>query len=253
MKSRSSKERERQSAVQYKFYLQLCLALLCMYIVFLAGINRTKHYIGCVVVSVLLHYFTLASVLWMSAICSFLFWIMVVNPFAKARFNCCRMAIITIICWGECSCSSYHISSKNRHKIIMLELWPIVQIFDIQAAPMAAYTCDDLCQKLEIIFHNSVKGPEFLEEIRYLKYQTIAYYIILVKGTIVIRKCLWNWSSNMLTVLFFIQLFLWYQSSSLWLLIEILLSLTHIISRERYSCELVVFTCDISAIIMESS
>ena len=101
MKSRSSKERERQSAVQYKFYLQLCLALLCMYIVFLAGINRTKHYIGCVIASVLLHYFTLASMLWMSAICSFLFWIMVVDPFAKAKFNCHHMIIIMFICWGK--------------------------------------------------------------------------------------------------------------------------------------------------------
>ena len=101
VKSRSSKERERQSAIQYKFYLQLCLALLGMYIVFLAGINRTQHFIGCVIASVLLHYLTLAAVLWMSAICSFLFWIMVVNPFAKANFNCCHMTIITLICWGK--------------------------------------------------------------------------------------------------------------------------------------------------------
>ena len=122
MKSRSSKERERQSAIQYKFYLQLCLALLCMYVVFMAGIDRTEHYIGCVIASVLLHYFTLASVLWMSAICSFLFWIMVVNPFAKANFNCCRMAIITFICWGEHSCRSYHTSAKSLAQKIMLEL-----------------------------------------------------------------------------------------------------------------------------------
>lgn len=101
MKSRSSKERERQSATQYKFYLQLCLALLGMYIVFLAGINRTHHFIGCVVASVLLHYLTLAAVLWMSAICSFLFWIMVVNPFAKAKFDCRHMTIVTLICWGK--------------------------------------------------------------------------------------------------------------------------------------------------------
>ena len=106
IKSRSSKERERHSAIQYKFYLQLCLALLSMYIVFLAGINRTEHYIGCVVASVLLHYFALTSVLWMFAICSFLFWIMVVNPFAKANFNCCRMAIVTLICWGKPSYTS---------------------------------------------------------------------------------------------------------------------------------------------------
>ena len=105
VKSRSRKERERQSAIQYKFYLQLCLALLGMYIVFLAGINRTHDFIGCVVASVLLHYLTLAAVLWMSAICSFLFWIMVVNPFAQANFKCCRMAVITFICWGESTCT----------------------------------------------------------------------------------------------------------------------------------------------------
>ena len=32
--------------------------------------------------------------------------------------------------------------------------------------PFIAYTHDDLCRKLETIFNHSVKGVEFLEEIR---------------------------------------------------------------------------------------
>lgn len=101
MKVQSSKERERQTAIQYKFYIQLCIALLCMYLFFIVGIGRTENFTACVAFSVLIHYFTLAAVMWMSAICMFIFWIMVVNPFAKAKFNSCHMLLITSLCWGE--------------------------------------------------------------------------------------------------------------------------------------------------------
>ena len=101
MKLQSSKERERQTAIQYKFYIQLCIALLCMYVVFIVGIGRTENYAACVAVSVLIHYFTLAAVMWMMATCMFIFWIMVVNPFAKSKFNSCLMLLITLLCWGK--------------------------------------------------------------------------------------------------------------------------------------------------------
>ncbi|XP_072025988.1 uncharacterized protein [Amphiura filiformis] len=45
----------------------ICLSftLLCLYIVFLAGVDRTDSYAGCIVVAALLHYLTLSSVTWM--------------------------------------------------------------------------------------------------------------------------------------------------------------------------------------------
>ena len=101
IRSRSSKDRERESAVQYKFYIQLCFAMFCMYLVFIVGIDRTQHYAGCVSVSVLIQYFILVSVMWMTAICMFLFWMMVVNPFAKSKFNSWHMLLITVLCWGK--------------------------------------------------------------------------------------------------------------------------------------------------------
>ena len=34
--------------------------------------------------------------------------------------------------------------------------------------PFIAYMCNDLCRKLETIFNHSVKGANFLEEVRYI-------------------------------------------------------------------------------------
>lgn len=72
-----------------------------MYVVFIVGIGRTENFAACVAVSVLIHYFTLAAVTWMMATCTFIFWIMVVNPFAKSKFNSCNMLLITLLCWGK--------------------------------------------------------------------------------------------------------------------------------------------------------
>ncbi|XP_072174697.1 uncharacterized protein [Diadema setosum] len=45
--------------------IQWCISLLCLYVVFIVGIDQTHSSTGCTVVAALLHYFTLASVLWM--------------------------------------------------------------------------------------------------------------------------------------------------------------------------------------------
>ena len=50
-----------------KFHLQLCLALLGMLVVFLVGIERTEKEFVCTLMSLLIHYFTLAAVFWMGA------------------------------------------------------------------------------------------------------------------------------------------------------------------------------------------
>ena len=44
----------------------LSLSLLCLYTIFLIGIEQTATRAGCILVAVLIHYFTLASLAWMA-------------------------------------------------------------------------------------------------------------------------------------------------------------------------------------------
>ncbi|XP_035665991.1 adhesion G protein-coupled receptor L3-like [Branchiostoma floridae] len=46
--------------------INLCVALLAILVIFLAGINQTASPIGCTVVAALLHYFLLAALVWMA-------------------------------------------------------------------------------------------------------------------------------------------------------------------------------------------
>ena len=50
-----------------KFHFQLCLALLGMLLFFLIGIDRNENEVLCTAMSLLIHYFSLASVMWMGA------------------------------------------------------------------------------------------------------------------------------------------------------------------------------------------
>ena len=50
-----------------KYHIQLSIAIFCMLLVFIVGVERTENYGGCVTVSVLIHYFTLVAVMWMGA------------------------------------------------------------------------------------------------------------------------------------------------------------------------------------------
>ena len=45
--------------------MSLCVSLMLLLIVFIAGAGRTENLIGCRIVAVLLHYFSLSSVMWM--------------------------------------------------------------------------------------------------------------------------------------------------------------------------------------------
>lgn len=78
--------------------MQLCVAILCMLLVFIVGIEQTAHYGGCVAVSVLLHYFTLVAVLWMAAEAVLMFR-KLVFVFEKMSKN--FITTMTIICWGK--------------------------------------------------------------------------------------------------------------------------------------------------------
>lgn len=79
-----------------KFHVQLCISMFIMLLVFLVGINRTSVYGGCVTVSVLIHYFTLVSVMWMGAEAVLMFQKLVL-VFSKLTLK--HIVIISLICW----------------------------------------------------------------------------------------------------------------------------------------------------------
>ena len=79
-----------------KFHAQLCVALLCMLLVFVTGINRTAGLGGCVVASLLIHYFTLCSVMWMGGE-SFLMFQKLVRVFAQTTKRQITLSIFGLL------------------------------------------------------------------------------------------------------------------------------------------------------------
>ena len=69
-----------------------------MLLVFVIGIDRTENFGGCVTVSVLIHYFTLAAVMWMGAEALFMFQKLVVVFF---RATTQYIVVLSLICWGR--------------------------------------------------------------------------------------------------------------------------------------------------------
>ena len=69
-----------------------------MLLVFVVGIQKTSVKEGCVTVSVLIHYFTLASVMWMGAEAVLMFQKLVL---VFVRFTIKYFVIVSLICWRE--------------------------------------------------------------------------------------------------------------------------------------------------------
>ncbi len=87
------KLRERDNS---KYHIQLSLAILCMLIVFVVGIERVEVYGGCVLVSVLIHYFSLVSVMWMGAEALLMFQkLVIVFMNITTKF----IVILSLVCW----------------------------------------------------------------------------------------------------------------------------------------------------------
>ena len=81
-----------------RILISLCVALLGLYIVFLAGVDATGSRVGCIIVAVLLHYFTLASLMWMAveAVNMYLLFVKVLNAYVS-KF----MIKASIVAWGK--------------------------------------------------------------------------------------------------------------------------------------------------------
>eukprot|EP00731_Ephydatia_muelleri_P031711 Em0023g218a len=79
-----------------KFHVQLCTALFCMLLVFLVGIDRTENKYVCTAMSILILYFTIASVCWMGAEAVLMFQKLIL-VFSKTTNR--QIVIISVITW----------------------------------------------------------------------------------------------------------------------------------------------------------
>ena len=82
-----------------KFHVQLCVALLFMYFIYLIGIERTEIEEVCTAFSFFLQYSVLASVFWMGAEAVLMIKVFIIDVFerASAKF----IVIVSFICWGK--------------------------------------------------------------------------------------------------------------------------------------------------------
>ena len=88
-----------------KFHLQLSIALFCLLLVFMVGIERNENEIVCTAMSALIHYFTLAAVLWMGAEAVLMFQkLIIVFGSITVKF----FVTVSLICWCK-----FLISNEN--------------------------------------------------------------------------------------------------------------------------------------------
>lgn len=88
------KLRQRNTTVSH---IQLCIALFCLLLVFVVGIDQTEVYDGCVTVSVLIHYFTLVAVMWMGAEAALL----LLKLATVFTITIKHIVAISFICWRK--------------------------------------------------------------------------------------------------------------------------------------------------------
>ena len=109
-----------------KFHIQLCLAMLFMLTVsFVLVVYSAERfpiiYEGCVAVSVLVHYFSLASVMWMGAEALLMFKkLVLVFSEVTAKF----IVSVSIVCWSMLI--PYYSLSLSLSPFFLLSLLPIV-------------------------------------------------------------------------------------------------------------------------------
>ena len=79
-----------------KFHAQLCIAIFCMLFFFLVGIERTEHASLCTIMSLLIHYFTLAAVFWMGAEAILMFQKLII---VFGRISTTHIIVVSLTCW----------------------------------------------------------------------------------------------------------------------------------------------------------
>ena len=79
-----------------KFHTQLCIAIFCMLLFFLVGIDRIENDIVCTAMSLTIQYFTLAAVFWMGAEAVLMFQKLII---VFGRITTKYIVIVSLICW----------------------------------------------------------------------------------------------------------------------------------------------------------
>ena len=86
------------SSTPRKTLLNLCISLILLYGVFLAGIEQTQSRLACTIFAALIHYFFLTSVFWSSAEAMVCFYLLVLTRRNLVPGYLLRMLIF---CWGK--------------------------------------------------------------------------------------------------------------------------------------------------------
>ena len=84
-----------------KFHAQLCVAIFLKLLIFLVGIGRTENAAVCTLMSVLIQYFTLASVMWMCAEAVLMFQKLII---VFGRITTTNIVTMTLVCWCKLIC-----------------------------------------------------------------------------------------------------------------------------------------------------
>lgn len=131
----SRKLRERDAS---KYHIQLCLALMCMLLVFVTGIDRTDVFGGCVAVSALIHYFTLAAVMWMGAEAVLMYRKLVV---IFVQITTCHIIMTSLICWCKYQVFYIHVCTKfnKTHIFTVVPIIPVLFPLAINRDFMVSY------------------------------------------------------------------------------------------------------------------
>ena len=92
-----------------KFQIQLCISLFFMLAVFVSGIDRTSVYGVCVTVSVLIHYLTLVTWMWMGALAVHMYQkLVIVFVHISTRY----IIAVSFVCWRKFP--DYHTFSSDH-------------------------------------------------------------------------------------------------------------------------------------------
>lgn len=92
--------RSLREKIPSRILVSFASSLVCLYTVFLVGIEQTSSHVGCIIVAILIHYFTLSSVVWMGVEASNLY-LKLVKVFGSDVRH--FMSKASIVAWGECN------------------------------------------------------------------------------------------------------------------------------------------------------
>jgi len=81
-----------------KFQIQFSIAMICMLLTFMIGVERTESVVVCTIMSVTLQYFVLATMMWMAAQAVLMF-----RKLVLVFGNISKKFLIStsIVCWSE--------------------------------------------------------------------------------------------------------------------------------------------------------